>query len=223
MRVPLRVLLRDLNVEVIRIIERPLVVHDVLLKTLSSPLSSSEMNRIGLLSLSRRRHRRLQPIYEGGSVALSSSLRLRWVSFKGLGQADGDAITSPCRELKPVLDKLPVAAGAAFDSRAEEHNPMCLPGTRVDLLRKIYGWAENAQVKAFFLVERHGRHRKIDQLGASFFFKREGDRAGVSKLFATIAAQLIERQPAVTIYVKIYILSALLNRVIGSPIGAGIQ
>ncbi|KAH8653035.1 vegetative incompatibility protein HET-E-1, partial [Ilyonectria robusta] len=35
---------------------------------------------------------------------------------------------------KAVLDRLPVVVEASFDSRAEEHNPICLRDTRVDLL-----------------------------------------------------------------------------------------
>ncbi|KAH6988808.1 vegetative incompatibility protein HET-E-1, partial [Ilyonectria sp. MPI-CAGE-AT-0026] len=35
---------------------------------------------------------------------------------------------------KTALDRLPVAEGASYDSRAEEHSPTCLQNTRVDLL-----------------------------------------------------------------------------------------
>jgi hypothetical protein len=42
-----------------------------------------------------------------------------------------------------------------------------------------------------------------DQLGASFFFKRgEGDRGRVSKLFTTVTAQLVQREPALAPHVK---------------------
>ncbi|KAI3326415.1 vegetative incompatibility protein HET-E-1 [Xylariaceae sp. AK1471] len=117
---------------------------------------------------------------------------------------------------KPILGKLPIAAGAAFDSHAEEHNPTCLPNTRVGLLREISEWAEDPKAKAVFWLNGMAGTGKSTisrtlarsfsergQLGASFFFKRgEGDRGGVSKLFTTITAQLIERQPALAIHVK---------------------
>lgn len=38
---------------------------------------------------------------------------------------------------KTVLNTLPIAEGASFDSREEEHNPTCLPETRVALLSHI--------------------------------------------------------------------------------------
>jgi len=118
-----------------------------------------------------------------------------------------------------VLDRLPEAAGAAFDSHAEEHNPTCLPNTRVDLLREITDWIENPTAKAVFwlngmagtgksTISRTLARSSFDrgQLGASFFFKRgEGDRGGVSKLFTTIAAQLIRQKPALAVYIKVAI------------------
>ncbi|RYO88586.1 hypothetical protein DL762_000289 [Monosporascus cannonballus] len=114
------------------------------------------------------------------------------------------------------LNGLKVAEGAAFDSHAEEHNPTCHPDTRVDLLREISKWVKNPQAEAIFwlngmagtgksTISRTVAHSfsKGGQLGASFFFKRgEGDRKGISKLFTTIAAQLVERLPALTPYVK---------------------
>ncbi|KAI0977457.1 vegetative incompatibility protein HET-E-1 [Xylaria arbuscula] len=117
---------------------------------------------------------------------------------------------------KPVVDKLPIAAGAAFDSHAEEHNPTCLPNTRVDLLHEISQWVEDPNAKAVFwlngmagtgksTISRTLARSSYDcgQLGASFFFKRgEGDRGGASKFFSTIAAQLIRQEPALAVHVK---------------------
>lgn len=117
---------------------------------------------------------------------------------------------------KPVLEKLPIADGAAFDSYAEQHNSTCYLGTRVDLLREISEWAADPKAKAVFwlngmagtgksTISRTVAHTFFGkgQLGASFFFKRgEGDRGGAAKLFTTIAAQLIQREPALAPHIQ---------------------
>ncbi|KAI0192760.1 hypothetical protein EV127DRAFT_386433, partial [Xylaria flabelliformis] len=117
---------------------------------------------------------------------------------------------------KAALSRLPEAAGAAFDSHAEEHNSTCLPDTRVDLLHEIDKWVEDPDAKAVFwlngmagtgksTISRTLAHSfsNRNQLGASFFFKRgEGDRGGVSKFFTTIAAQLIRWELALAVHVK---------------------
>ncbi|KAK8013501.1 hypothetical protein PG991_009094 [Apiospora marii] len=115
-----------------------------------------------------------------------------------------------------VLDKLPIAQGASFDSHAEEHNPTCLRDTRVDLLRDIHRWVQDPNAEAMFWLKgmagtgKSTISRTLAQsaseggfLGASFFFKRgEGDRGGVSKFFSTLAAQLCSREPAIIPHIQ---------------------
>ncbi|KAH7129148.1 vegetative incompatibility protein HET-E-1 [Dactylonectria macrodidyma] len=119
-------------------------------------------------------------------------------------------------ELKTVLGTLPVAAGASFDSRDEEHNPTCLQNTRVDLLRCVHAWANDPSAKPLFwlngmagtgksTISRTAARQfaQSGQLGASFFFKRgEADRGGLSKFFTTIAAQLAERHQVIAPHIK---------------------
>ncbi|KAI1737960.1 vegetative incompatibility protein HET-E-1 [Xylaria scruposa] len=109
------------------------------------------------------------------------------------------------------LPLIPVAEGAAFDSRAEEHNARCYPNTRADLLRQIETWATDPDGKAIFWLNgiagtgKSTISRTVAQqfherglLGASFFFKRgEAERGHAGRLFATLAAQIATKLPRV--------------------------
>lgn len=115
-----------------------------------------------------------------------------------------------------LLNRLPLANGASFDSHAEEHNPVCLPNTRIDLLHEIIEWAEDHDAKAvYWLNGMAGTGKstisrtlanifaKRGSLGASFFFKRgEGDRGTITKFFSTIASQLIQQVPETVTYIQ---------------------
>ncbi|KAK2013344.1 hypothetical protein LZ32DRAFT_557994 [Colletotrichum eremochloae] len=117
---------------------------------------------------------------------------------------------------KFVLDKLPIAPDASFDSHAEEHNPTCLPNTRVELLKELDQWINNPSAETVFWLNGMAGTGKstisrtvaqslanMDQLGASFFFKRgEGDRGHASKFFTTIASQLTTHLPMLALHVK---------------------
>ncbi|EWZ28531.1 hypothetical protein FOZG_17744 [Fusarium oxysporum Fo47] len=117
---------------------------------------------------------------------------------------------------KTVLNRLPVAAGACFNSHAEEHNPTCLPNTRVDLLHQIHDWANDPCAEAiFWLNGMAGTGKstisrtvardfaKSGHLGASFFFKRrETDRGNLAKFVPTLARQLAWSIPGVAPFIK---------------------
>ncbi|KXL50878.1 MAG: hypothetical protein FE78DRAFT_66524 [Acidomyces sp. 'richmondensis'] len=94
------------------------------------------------------------------------------------------------------LDSLSVAVDAPFNSYSTQHEPTCLSGTRVDLLREIYEWAERLDGRGIFWlnglagtgkstiarsVARTCFEKKC--LGASFFFSRGGGDAGHAKKF----------------------------------------
>ncbi|KAH0562075.1 hypothetical protein GP486_003227 [Trichoglossum hirsutum] len=116
-------------------------------------------------------------------------------------------------EIKLDLDKLPYAKGAIFNSYGDNHIT-CHPATRVDLLRQIQDWAQQADSKSIFWLNGMAGTGKstisrtmaewlaaqnrlgVVDLGASFFFKRgEGDRGSASRFFSTITRQLVLKIP----------------------------
>ena len=102
------------------------------------------------------------------------------------------------------LSKLPYAAQAAFNSSDQQHDPLCLQNTRVDVLKQIRTWADGADERCSFwlngmagtgksTIARTIARQYSDQkrLGGSFFFSRgTEDRSQADKLFTTIATQL---------------------------------
>lgn len=115
-----------------------------------------------------------------------------------------------------VLEKIPSAPGATFDSFTDELNTRCHPDTRVDLLHQIKKWAKDPQGKCIFwlsgmagtgksTISRTIAHSFANdgQLGASFFFKRgEGERGKATMFFTTIAAQLISKIPELIPHIR---------------------
>ena len=106
-----------------------------------------------------------------------------------------------------LLAQLPLAEGAAHDSRAREHKPRCLEDTRVEIHRQIEEWSRDEQGK--YILWLYGMAgigkstiaqsmaQKLDEqglLGASFFFSRGGGDLGrADRLFSTIAYQLARK------------------------------
>jgi len=105
---------------------------------------------------------------------------------------------------RTTLNQLPIAHGASFDSKAEQHNPTCLPDTREELLKEIDRWIDNPTSKTIFWLNgmagtgkstisrtvAHSRSKRGD-LGGSFFFKiGEMDRGNLNKVMSTLAYQL---------------------------------
>ncbi|KAH8704003.1 quinon protein alcohol dehydrogenase-like superfamily [Talaromyces proteolyticus] len=107
------------------------------------------------------------------------------------------------------ISKLPIAKGAFFDSYIDQHESLCLPGTRTELLQQIAEWAQSPDGKCIYWlngVAGTGKStisrtmaRSFQEkglLGASFFFKRgEKDRGSVYRLISTIVSQLVHKIP----------------------------
>ncbi|KAH6853275.1 WD40-repeat-containing domain protein [Chaetomium sp. MPI-CAGE-AT-0009] len=112
--------------------------------------------------------------------------------------------------LDETLSRLPVASEAAFNSFNKQHEPTCLPNTRIELLQDIAQWSDGLDDKCIYwlsgiagtgkstvarTVARSCHER--GKLGASFFFsKGGGDVSNANKLVTTIARQLASTIPA---------------------------
>ena len=110
---------------------------------------------------------------------------------------------------------LSYAVQATFNSYGRQHEPLCLPDTRVDVLKKITAWAnEKDEINIFWLNGLAGTGKSTiartiarkfydqDRLGASFFFSRgNGDIGHAGKFVTSIAMQLATRLPQLKRYI----------------------
>lgn len=117
--------------------------------------------------------------------------------------------------LDAILNRLPYAVKAPFNSYQRQHEPTCLPGTRVDILQEIYDWADRQDEHFIFwlnglagtgksTIARTVARRFFDQdrLGASFFFSKGGGDVGhARKFFTTIAFQLAKKSSSLHRYI----------------------
>jgi hypothetical protein len=53
-------------------------------------------------------------------------------------------------DLNEVLNSLPTAADAPFNAYRRQHDPICLPDTRVGLLQEIYSSADGQNERCTF-------------------------------------------------------------------------
>ncbi|KAH7243776.1 WD40-repeat-containing domain protein [Fusarium solani] len=191
-------------------------------QVLSPGTTRKAMSRLGLWALKWPfQNKDIEKIAQGlGRCTLAISLGLQVDNTAVLLKIDQNLLHIDKKLLdidqKAVLDRLPAVVEASFDSRAEEHNPICLYGTRVDLLRQISEWADDPRAEAIFWLNGMAGTGKstisrtvarsfatTGRLGASFFFKRgEADRGSLSKFVTTIAAQLVSRVPAFAPHAK---------------------
>src|ERR1700728_4300026 len=118
--------------------------------------------------------------------------------------------------LDALLNRLPFATDAPFNSYNKQHAPTCLPDTRVDLLQEIYDWADGQDERCIFwlnglagtgksTIARTVAYRYFDQkrLGASFFFSRGGGDVGhAGKFFTSFAVQLARNVPQIQRFIS---------------------
>jgi hypothetical protein len=107
--------------------------------------------------------------------------------------------------------RLEIAEEAAFDAIGRDHDPLCLPGTRTDLLQDIRSWLSSDSVKHVYwlsgwagtgkstvartIAQEYTDHPQW-QLGTFFFSKGGGDAGHIHKFVGTLAMQLSYRWPA---------------------------
>jgi hypothetical protein len=118
---------------------------------------------------------------------------------------------TPQAGLDNTLDRLPRAEDAPFNAFAKQHEPACLPDTRVALLDEIHSWADGQDERCVFWLSGLAgtgkstiartvarRFYREKRLAASFFFSRGGGDVGHAGKFVTsIAVQLAHSVPAV--------------------------
>lgn len=100
---------------------------------------------------------------------------------------------------------LPIAEGAFYDSYMDQHEAVCLEGTRTELCYNISKWARSFDSKCIFWLNgmagtgKSTITRTVAQsfkesglLGANFFFKKgEADRGNAKRFIPTITKQLM--------------------------------
>jgi hypothetical protein len=108
-----------------------------------------------------------------------------------------------------IINRLPYAVDAPFNSRKQQHEALCHPKTRLGVLFEIRKWTTQQDQRSLFWVNGQAgtgkstiartvaRHcRDEGTLGASFFFSRGGGDVGNAQKFVTsIARQLAYHVP----------------------------
>lgn len=148
------------------------------------------------------------------SVATSPSSKRNYADIVIYVSSNSQPVPSHS-QLDYLLDVLPCVHDAAFDHYDRQHEPKCLPETRVDLLRSVMEWADGATNRCIFwlngmagtgksTIARTVAQRLADQerLAASFFFtKGRGDLGHARNFFSTIAIQLATVSPLMRDYI----------------------
>lgn len=115
-----------------------------------------------------------------------------------------------------LLTLLPCVVQATFNSHDRQHDPICLPDTRVNVLEQIMAWADHDSDEkcVFWLNGMAGTGKSTiartisrkfygqSRLGASFFFSKGGaDASHAGKFFTSIAVQLANKSASLGHYI----------------------
>ncbi|KAG9606138.1 phospholipase, patatin family protein, partial [Aureobasidium melanogenum] len=109
-----------------------------------------------------------------------------------------------------LIDRLPIAEQAPFDSYTKKNDPLCPEDTRTEVLKEMRAWTYAADESCIFWLNAAvgtGKStivrtvaldfHKRRELGASFFFPRSGgDAAHAGKFLTSIVRQLTIHWPA---------------------------
>ena len=111
-------------------------------------------------------------------------------------------------EQERLLERLPVASEASFDSYNRQHESKCMADTRVELLQRLQDWGTHHPRPIFWLSGMAGTGKSTISrtlaeifndkglLAGSFFFSRSsGEANNASKFVGTLANQLAFTSP----------------------------
>ncbi|KAH6962092.1 hypothetical protein BKA56DRAFT_679629 [Ilyonectria sp. MPI-CAGE-AT-0026] len=191
-------------------------------KTLQPSSTSKAMTRMGIRALKWPFQKsELDPIIQrvrqcSHRVGLALQLDQTAILLDVDSKTDKVVNTVESMDQRRVLDTLPIATGAWYNSHAEEHNSICLENTRVELLQEIDSWVNSHLAQTiFWLSGMAGTGKstisrtvatisaKRNILGASFLFKRgESDRGNISRFYTTVASQLVRFKPDLAPHMK---------------------
>ncbi|EPS38877.1 hypothetical protein H072_7385 [Dactylellina haptotyla CBS 200.50] len=113
------------------------------------------------------------------------------------------------RDQRDILEKLSVTRDAIFGSDADQHEPKCLEGTRMEIRSDIDKWVASSKDNSLFWLRGMAGtgkstiartvaydFEKKGQLGGSFFFKKsQAGRNSASHFFPTLAYGLAKKIP----------------------------
>ncbi|KAG8161153.1 hypothetical protein KVR01_009417 [Diaporthe batatas] len=119
-------------------------------------------------------------------------------------------VSEPHKLVVQQTNNLPVVHEARYDSADVQDSPKCYDGTRISIRDKINHWAdEDSQETLLWLVGPAGTGKstlartvadffaKKSQLVAAYFFKRgQQSRNDTSRIFPTLAVQMMETIPS---------------------------
>ncbi|PZD22953.1 WD40 repeat protein, partial [Pyrenophora tritici-repentis] len=144
-----------------------------------------------------------------GSTQLISGVYASDHSQIVAGTVHGPVYFGRNEDLNDTLNTLPTARDAPFNAYQRQHDPTCLPDTRVDLLREIHDWADGDDSPGIFWLSGlagtgkttivqtvAAQYHAKGRLAASFFFSRAGgDVSHAGKFITSIAVQLASSIP----------------------------